>query len=419
MSSASRAFWRPSVIFSLAVLVRAALLLYGRWQDAHSAIKYTDIDYLVFTDAARYVSRQRSPYDRATYRYTPLLAWLLLPTTWHGIWFEFGKALFAIGDVVTGWLTYRILRMQGLEAERSLKFASIWLLNPMVANISTRGSSEGLLAVLVVAMLWAALSKRILLAGSLLGLSVHFKIYPFIYAASIFWWLGCPEKPNSRGLPLLLHKLVALVNRDRILLIMSSLAAFMACNVIMYHIYGKPFVEHSYTYHITRIDHRHNFSVYNTLLHLSSLRGSNAGFRIESLAFIPQLSLVVLAIPLLLAKVDLASTMLIQTFAFVTFNKVCTSQYFLWYMVFLPFHLPSSSLLKNPRLGTVALVLWIAGQAIWLQQGFVLEFLGNSSFVPGLWLASILFFLTNCWMLGILVDDVQLQYKVSSTKKAQ
>lgn len=88
-------------------------------------------------------------------------------------------------------------------------------------------------------------------------------------------------------------------------------------------------------------------------------------------------------------------------------------------MVFLPFHLPSSSLLKNPRLGTVALVSWIAGQAIWLQQGFVLEFLGNSSFVPGLWLASILFFLTNCWILGILVDDVQLQYKVSSTKKAQ
>lgn len=87
-----------------------------------------------------------------------------------------------------------------------------------------------------------------------------------------------------------------------------------------------PFVEHSYTYHLTRIDHRHNFSVYNTMLHLSSLAGREGGFKVESLAFIPQLFLAVVAIPALLAKTDLASTMLAQTFAFVAFNKVCTSQ---------------------------------------------------------------------------------------------
>lgn len=88
-----------------------------------------------------------------------------------------------------------------------------------------------------------------------------------------------------------------------------------------------PFIKHTYLYHFTRLDHRHNFSVYNTVLHLNSAYPSQASdLRVESLAFIPQLLLAVVAIPLICAKKDLAGTMLAQTFAFVTFNKVCTSQ---------------------------------------------------------------------------------------------
>jgi phosphatidylinositol glycan class M len=49
-------------------------------------------------------------------------------------------------------------------------------------------------------------------------------------------------------------------------------------------------------------------------------------FEFERLAFVPQLLLSAVMIPLVLAKKDLPSTMLAQTFAFVTFNKVCTSQ---------------------------------------------------------------------------------------------
>ena len=75
-------------------------------------------------------------------------------------------------------------------------------------------------------------------------------------------------------------------------------------------------------------------------------------------------------------------------------------------MVFLPFYLPRSSLVRRPALGMGALVLWILGQAVWLQQAYELEFLGSPTFFPGLWLASILFFTFNCGILGIVVDDI-------------
>lgn len=298
-------------------------------------MKYTDIDYFVFTDAARFISRGQSPYARDTYRYTPLLAWMIYPTTWPGTsWFSSGKALFAIGDVVAGWMMYRILRQyRGMQQERALKFASIWLLNPMVATISTRGSSEGLLGVFVTALLWAVLARNTVLAGLLLGFAVHFKIYPFIYAASIVWWFDetkirkVQTKVHSSKQEPTFERLLAFVNAERITLALTSIVTFAMLNAAMYQMYGWPFLEHSYFYHLTRIDHRHNFSPYNTLLYLNSSPGSNQStFELERLAFVPQLFLSAVMIPLALAKRDLPSTMLAQTFAFVTFNKVCTSQ---------------------------------------------------------------------------------------------
>jgi phosphatidylinositol glycan class M len=184
-------FWRSSIIFPAAIIFRLVLLVYGRWQDANSPLKYTDIDYLVFTDAARFVAQDRSPYDRATYRYTPLLP------------------------------------------ARALQFASIWLLNPMVANISTRGSSEGLLAVIVLALLWAILARYTLAAGCLLGFAVHFKIYPFIYAASMFIWLGPRGDADARRSVWSTAR--HLLNRDRIILAISSFVTFMGLNMVMYN----------------------------------------------------------------------------------------------------------------------------------------------------------------------------------------
>ena len=359
-------FFTPTKVFTSAIGLRVVLLFYGLYQDANAPIKYTDIDYFVFTDAARYVSQGRSPYDRETYRYTPLLAWLLIPTTWSpaSVWFSFGKAIFSIADIVAGWLIVLVLRSpkgNNMSRERALKFACIWLLNPMVATISTRGSSEGLLGVMVVALLWAVIHRRMKLAGVLLGLAVHFKIYPFIYASSLIWYLDDERtsppharKENGTSTPnsqprhrphvppppppqkYLSSKILNFINPARLTLTITSLLTFTLLNLTMYTLYSTPFLQQTYLHHVTRIDHRHNFSPYNTLLYLSSssssskLQNSNSKTSsippFESLAFIPQIALSAVLIPLVLAKKDLPTTMLAQTFAFVAWNKVCTSQ---------------------------------------------------------------------------------------------
>ncbi len=87
--------------------------------------------------------------------------------------------------------------------------------------------------------------------------------------------------------------------------------------------YGDEFIHETYLYHIIRKDHRHNFSPYFYHMYLGYYSPSGALSRL--LAFVPQFGSVI-AIGLVFWKVGLIETVFLQTFAFVAFNKVCTSQ---------------------------------------------------------------------------------------------
>ncbi|KAG8966236.1 GPI mannosyltransferase 1 [Tulasnella sp. 419] len=91
-----------------------------------------------------------------------------------------------------------------------------------------------------------------------------------------------------------------------------------------------------------------------------------------------------------------------QTVLFVNFNKVCTSQYFMWYMWFLPLVLPNLSISKSRS--AILLGSWIIGQAIWLSIAYRLELLGFNVYLP-LWGASILFSLINYFILGQILQS--------------
>ena len=115
---------------------------------------------------------------------------------------------------------------------------------------------------------------------------------------------------------------------------------------------------------------------------------------ISMLAFVPQAALLLV----LAARFgrDLPFCMCAQTLVFVSFNKVCTAQYLIWYHVLLPLILPSSRALVKSERACTALVAasWIATLLSWLGLAHELEFRARSAFTL-LWIASLGFFSCN------------------------
>ncbi|KAI6005693.1 glycosyltransferase family 50 protein [Pisolithus albus] len=400
MVKASWAKHIPPFWFTLVVsaALRVGLILYSEWHDAHSIVKYTDVDYPL-------IQLLTSPYTRETYRYTPLLALLLLPN--ELLHPSFGKYLFAACDLVNGALIYQILvtsllPLQGTKSsapppgnkaqtavqvqdtapqstrERDAMatlLAGSHLLNPLVFSISTRGSSESILCTFILLNLYSALRRRWGTAAILLGVSTHWKLYPVIYGISC---------------------LAAIAS---IRFAMVSASTFFALGVFCYAIWGHPFLYEAFLYHLHRLDHRHNFSPYFYLAYLTYPGQGGGDFmdvplwrrylRSPLTSLIPQLTLS-LGFGILFGQH--------RTYAFVLFNRVCTSQYFLWYTLFLP--------LLAPRIRSLwfCAAIWFGTQALWLAEAYRLEFLGENVHLS-LWLRGLIYLAGHAWVLTKVIDD--------------
>ena len=367
-----------------AFLIRQAFIIYGEYQDTVMRVPYTDVDYHVFTDAAAYVARGESPYRRATYRYTPLLAWLLLPAD---VCRCFGKLLFSALDVAVGALVYRLALLEGHNKRVAVSCAALWWYNPLPITVCSRGNAESLVLCLVLYSLYLTRRRLLILAGVVFGLAVHVKIYPVVVAPALYWSLS-----DGRGLRRWL-----LPNPARLRLCGAAAATFVSLMAICWLLYGYEFLQETYLYHLTRRDVRHNFSVFFYSLYLTEEFGH---WSLGLVTFVPQLVLILALAVRFHRPRHLLFCAFCQVYVFVTFNKVCTSQYFLWYLSLLPPVLPrlACSYLE----GALMLGLWYFAQASWLLPAYLLEFEGRQVFRL-VWAESVAFFCANVGILARLI----------------
>ena len=485
-----------------------------------------------------------TPFDRATYRYTPWLSLLWLPdvifeTNWMARVFFLCFADVAVGVLIMSYLT-KISHQSHLDTNDSaaghiseataklLVSVCLWF-NPIVVNVSTRGNCDMLVNFFVFTAIFTFMASMdcvhgqrkndylanrnrhdrtdafpssfyhtvlMMLTGVILGVAIHVKIYPVIFAPafalSVFMTAvnyngyvphasSADDRSATSSSPNASKASVRFGTRLK--WVLQQAAAAVAGGVIgaglptlaAYLLWGDWYLDEAILYHIGRVDHRHNLAPHFYPMYLEMARPFACGFApmIESgglsvsskssssssfvpalaeklgvtfpplefcrrnesyglgfLSFIPQLMTVLLVTIRL--RSDIAQSVSITTMVFVCFNKVCTVQYFVWFIPLLPFifchdetlqgfvstallGLPGDKISSHSITATTtvlpstpvkssrstwyllafAVFLWIGSLAGWGFFAAALEFDGKQTFFP-LWIMACCHFFGLC-----------------------
>ena len=392
-------------------------------------VAYTDIDYLVFTDAANYIRLGRSPYDRHTYRYTPFLAEFLahMPQ-------PVGRYIFCIADAICGWMIVQSRKANRRQQQQpqqlstpshsenswiGLQDALWWLYNPLAINICTRGSSESLMVLLPVLLTIRSVQearvvtwKNAILSGFWHGVAVHSKLYPIIYTLSFMAYFATRtldlSKPSNsfpwteplKLLRLMRNWISRLLTVMPIFFLATFLLTFFGLTYLAVSIYGEIALQEGLLYHFSRVDHRHNYSLYWYWIYLARAQPNSNMPLMGRLLLLPQIILLVFS-SLGVAPYHVGLALFLQTYLFVIHNKVITAQYFTWYLCLLPLCSDCFSLTPRVQRALVGLGLSIG---LWLASAYCLEMQGMA--VHRLvWMASVLYFAANVNLFAALLHS--------------
>lgn len=458
-----------------AFVIRLMVIIIGEILKYKYQIDLTDIDYEVFSDGAKHILNLESPYNRETYRYTPILAFMTTPN--HLIYYNFGKILFSFVDVLVGLAIEIILNLQNTSDSHSklnkdadnkndssilstlYKYLNnpfsitslFYLYNPISISICTRGSADCIIVFLVLITLIFIEAGFYPIAGLCYGFAIHFKIYPIIYFPCLYLYIiykDFNKKRESRNAKInednldtdkskeskyysdfflfrvysyicrIFSNIVtyfwqvvkfsfkSFLNYKAIIFAVLAIVTFLFFLVVFYLILGNKFLFEYLLYHLVRKDHRHNFSIFYYLIYLTY----NTQFSklLSLITFAPQALLVGISSLALFQNINLC--LVIVTMIFVTFNKVITAQYFLWYISLIPLIVPFNKLFdfKNHPgkvlYGLFMFLVWLVLELLWNNYSHHLEYKGNNLFLE-IWGINIGFFLVNCWIIKDLITN--------------
>ena len=353
------------------------------------------------------------------------------------IWYPLGKFLLSTIDVGVGYLIEKLLRAQEKQLKEDRTFNEIlkaendeayynyaslfYLYNPLTIVICTRGSADCIITFLVLLSLIYLEKKKYYLSALIYGFAVHFKIYPIIYAPSLFLYLLYKEFIQNKNGPKELepipffqriyHKIKStiimvfsnLFTKTALFFVIISSGVFFFFLALFYKLIGYKFLYEYLLYHLIRKDHRHNYSIFYYTIYLTY--DNDFSKYLSLITFLPQMILI-LSVTIFLYK-DINLCLIVLTMIFVHYNKVITAQYFIWYLSLIPLIIHRNLLFGVKKLKAILLLtIWMIFEIIWNRYSHLLEYEGQNYFMS-MWIVNILFFLTSCWLVREIIVNTR------------